>query len=154
MLDLPKDSDIGVPTGMIMPYISTTLNGWLLCDGGIFDVVAYPDLFLLLGDNHTPIMTDFFPRASITQSEIDGFVMQGQLTRMPRTGSWTLASAGSHFHRLGIQIRNYVGGSWRGATELPGVPSAAAGNHNHTSYTGGDTFTRPPHMKLAYLIKT
>ena len=156
MLDLPdgKTSDLSVPPGMIMPYISTTLDGWLLCDGAIFDAIIYPDLFAVLGDNFTPNMTDFFPRASIVQSEIDDFVMQRQLTRLPRTGSWTLASAGNHNHAKGSQIANFAGGSWRGVIGSTTTPSSANGNHSHNSYTGGDTFTRPPHMNMAYLIKT
>ena len=156
MLDLPKGdvSDLNVPPGMIMPYISTTLDGWLLCDGAIFDAVIYPDLFAVLGDNFTPNMTDFFPRGSIVQSEIDDFVMQGQRTRMPRTGSWTLASAGAHVHYRGNQIGNFAGGTRRGVIGSANSQSEANGNHSHNSYAGGDTFTRPPHMNMAYLIKT
>lgn len=43
----------GLPVGAIATFISTTLpNGFLLCDGSVFDRLTYPDLYKALGDSN------------------------------------------------------------------------------------------------------
>ena len=134
MLPISESIDANIPVGMINPSLTSIVDGWLLCDGSTFDALLYPELNALLGGNTLPDLVERFPRATTNQAEINGFVLQGYLTRLPRTGNWTLKSGGGHTHKLGTSRSQFRNGTWRGSTDTGDNDyTDYAGSHNHTS---------------------
>jgi microcystin-dependent protein len=55
-------SDGGFRTGMVQMFMGETPpDGWLVCDGSMFDTNAYPELYALLGNYVLPNMIQRFP---------------------------------------------------------------------------------------------
>ena len=162
----------GVPSGTIMAYIGATApEGWLLCNGAVFNDNPYnAQLKSLLGSTTTPNLNGMFLRGtgtagtgqsgpalkSVQQDEIKSHLHGINLT----TNEW-----GQHAHTTAFANDDYngVGG---GSTGLEDDTSQAAnrtlatnatGEHSHTvvgnTATNGATETRPINYGVNYIIK-
>jgi len=161
-----------VPSGAVLPFAynvnsGTVPTGWLLCDGSIYNVSAYPTLGALLANTYggssgtfaVPNLSGLFIRGSGTQT-------------LPNTITYSSGSIGSfslgggqydafqgHYHTISSNAAHYQ----------PTGTSAGSGANNLVSATisvGSPTLdgangtprygteTRPVNLAMVYCIKT
>ena len=150
-------AEVPVPPGTIWMFGSTTPPaGWLLCDGRLLSVVAYPDLFGAIGTNFggdgvefaLPNMMDHFPIGASTTRPIDGDpggseTTQVQVANLPPHNhamnhdhpAVNTNQTGGHDHRISLadndgtasNVRRGAGGATWGAG-----PVENAGGHVHS----------------------
>lgn len=170
-----------IPSGAVVPFAynvtsGTVPSGWLLCDGTVYTVSAYPHLGALLGNTYGGSTGTF------AVPDLRGYFVRGYGTNADGTASGTFgakqASAfASHTHTATVSDpghahatpsgRFVVGG---GAIGGPGVYTGGTTGSNYslptssavaTAVTGitvsnastGDTETRPANIAMVYCIK-
>jgi len=153
------------PIGTIIMFASfdTIPAGYLRCDGAAYNTATYPQLFILTGQSFTPNLTEHFIKGASNQGQVTAYTQQADSTARPNT-TFTVAGStnttGNHTHRHGDIIYNYGGGGGRMLDPISDTDNtAAAGNHSHTLSGatvngGGDAITQPPHVYMAYYIKS
>ncbi len=151
------DTNDSYPAGAALWFASTTaIPGWFLMDGSVFDEVANPQLYALLGENVLPDFNNAFVNGTHDQTNIDGFTLHNDTTRAPRNTSFKTSTAGNHRH---TDLTNFdyrynndpdPGVDPSGNTDWTSI--TATGNHTHT-VSGGDAETAPNHVYLALFVK-
>ena len=144
------------PVGSVIFHSSTVPPaGWFLCNGSVYDEVANPELFAMLGLNTTPDFENDFVRGQNDQSNINGFPLRQWTTKAP-TVVLAIGLAGNHQHLYGITYTKYNAGIEAIVDPNGGGTIDAflntAGAHSHT-ISGGDAETAPNHVYLALIIK-
>ena len=73
---------VGVPVGTIIDFAGNTIpDGWLKCDGSVFDPNTYPELRAVLGRNNVPDLINHFTRGGAGATPFD---KHHDTTRLPR----------------------------------------------------------------------
>lgn len=107
----------GMPVGTIAAFVSKTLpNGFLFCDGSVFDQLTYPDLYKILGSNILPDLRDKYLKGLAD-------IALSPLTTVP----WMIPE---HTHSTDISHGHGASSSFRG-NALP------AHNHQVSVGSGG-----------------
>ena len=169
-----------VPSGAILPFAynvttGTVPTGWLLCDGTVYQVSAYPTLGALLANTYggssgtfaVPNLSGLFIRGSGTQT-------------LPNTVTYSSGSIGSfslgggqydafqgHYHSNSssvnaVALRASGGGTPTGSGAdflYSGSVSVAIGEPTQDTLSGNgtpryQTETRPVSLAMVYCIKT
>lgn len=163
-------------------YLGKIPFGWFPCDGRALKSADYPALFAIIGtvygngstgpgsgmgtDFNLPNLTNQFLRG-INEGRIAGVnrtlgSKEGFATSRPKTAfNVTTSSSGVHNHSFSFHAWLYTN-----TKTIPNRPVSAqqfsvtsetsnAGNHSHnvTSFTGGDSETRPRNRAMIYCIK-
>lgn len=152
-----------------VPVPATSVPGWLLCDGGQYSQVLYPDLFNALGTTfntggetagffRVPDLTDRFPMgASGTKARgARGGVTGGKVTLAPANLP-PHAHDMTHTHLLNISATAGTAGSaMRGvvATGTNAAVNTYSGNTDNGPGTSAQLDVLNPYLALNYLIKT
>lgn len=113
-----------------------------MCDGAVYDVTAYPDLFTILGANTTP--------------DLRGYFLRGRGGVDPQVGRVVGSVQASQFQSHTHTVRNQAISMRTGAPSASVVSStqpAAGGILFNTSAVGGATETRPVNIAVNYIIK-
>ncbi len=157
-------------------------DGWLLCDGSVFNKTNFPELFAVIqysngGSSNefyvpdlrnrflrgtTGIAADRDPDAtSRIAAAVNGATgnrtasLQRHATALPTSEAWQLANNGQHQHSC-IHITNSQTNAWSGGnnvyTPYGYTNSDDNGNHYH-ELTGYDAATAPVNLALFYIIK-
>lgn len=152
---------IGLPVGSVIDYAGKTApTGWLVCDGALYDKTKFPDLFGVLGQDHTPNLIDHFVKGG---SVAEPYTNHEYSTALPKHHLFvgTTSTTGAHTHT----VKTYGDESSRGHIDAGGgrfmqnVSGSSsmdpAGNHQHnvTINGGGDAETAPKHVILMKIIK-
>ena len=147
--------NVGLPIGSVMMWpLDLPPDGWLICNGNVFDGVKYAVLNQLLGDNHTPDLRGQFIRGAV--GPLDNFAKHQWTTGRPRN-PFTTNNTGHHHHDYTLQYTGSGNGGTRFAfwdvNEGKTYQTANAGSHTHTITGGGDSETAPDHVYLNFIIK-
>jgi len=52
-ITIPAQPQFIMPPGIVVPYFGDTApSGWLLCDGGLYSISVYPDLYNVIGNRY------------------------------------------------------------------------------------------------------
>ncbi|PQB06772.1 hypothetical protein BST83_06085 [Polaribacter filamentus] len=164
----------GVPTGSIIPFIGTIApNGWLLCDGTVFnDNVMNAKLKALLGGTTTPNLNGMFLRGTGTAASGKvgpalKAVQQDVIASHLHAVNLNTNTMGEHIHTTAFTNDDYNGnggtytnGTVKDANANPNnktLPTSANGAHAHNingnSAATGGTETRPINYGVNYIIK-
>jgi microcystin-dependent protein len=158
-----------VPSGAVLPFAynvnnGTVPSGWLLCDGSVYTVAAYPTLGGLLANTYggstgtfgVPDLRGYFVRGSGTNS--DG-------TASGAFGTKQVSALKSHTHGITDPGHSHTTDSWRTSSGATTFAGGAGGNMGLSSGTGssttgitidafGGTENRPANIAMVYCIKT
>jgi len=155
-----------VPSGAVLPFAYNVTSGivptgWLLCDGSIYNVSAYPTLGALLANTYggstgtfaVPNLSGLFIRGSGTQTSGGITYASGSL------GSIQADEFQGHYHSASTNASHYQAtGSSAGSgsnnlfSATVTVTSPTTDGTNGTPRTG--TETRPVNLAMVYCIKT
>ena len=156
------------PVGAIIPFGGTTdkiPNGWLLCDGTLYGITGYPELFAVIGHNwgttdplnlfRVPDLRGVFLRG-VNGGISDGFTDPDKDTRVSRytggnlgneVGSFQADEFKSHTHTSKESIMRtgncglFSGGSYGCSAQNPAINNS------------GGNETRPMNAYVNYIIK-
>lgn len=154
-----------VPTGAVLPFgynvtTGTVPAGWLVCDGSIYTVAAYPDLGALLGNTYGGSSGTF------AVPDLRGIFIRGAGTQTNAGITYTAASIGTvqadsfqgHYHSATTNAVRFPAGSsyppGSGGTPAAAtvtVTSPTTDGTNGTPRTGSET--RPVNLAMVYCIK-
>ena len=158
-----------VPSGAVLPFAynvnsGTVPSGWLLCDGTVYTVSAYPTLGGLLANTYGGSTGTF------GVPDLRGYFIRGNGTNSDGTASGTFgakqASAfASHTHTVNDPGHNHTTnasvvstpGTGLGGGSQSGSIVTATISTNTTGITiasTGGTETRPANIAMVYCIKT
>jgi len=151
-----------VPSGAILPFAynvtsGTVPTGWLLCDGSIYTVAAYPTLGALLANTYggstgtfaVPNLSGLFIRGSGTQTSSGITYASGTI------GTIQADEFQGHEHNYSgtTTVNSYGAGSGAGLVNLARVTtSEITDGTNGTPRYGSET--RPVNLAMVYCIKT
>jgi len=159
-----------VPSGAVLPFAynvtsGTVPTGWLLCDGSVYTVAAYPTLGGLLGNTYGGSVATF------GVPDLRGYFVRGSGTNTDGTASGTFAakqasSFASHTHAATVtdpgHAHSYsfvqtpgsgLGGGAQSGTVLGNTTTSTTGITVANTPTGG-TENRPANIAMVYCIKT
>jgi len=154
---------VAVPTGAVMAFAANIVpTGWLLCDGSIYTISAYPTLGALLTQIYggsagttfgVPNLQGIFIRGSGSQA-------QGGVTYSSNSlGSVQQDKFQGHYHSatttgqlIGGGGTVPIGGNYSFSTGSVAVTSPTSDGTNGNPRTG--TETRPTNLAMVYCIKT
>jgi len=130
----------GFPVGTVMMYVSTALPaGFQVCDGSVFNPVAYPDLFTKLGSNIIPDLRGRFIRGWSTNNTVDPDGPRAPLTTQEDM-------VGPHTHNYQRSLFQDNGNGWNLGGDNDGDTRTVA-----TAVNTG-TETRPKNTALVFAI--
>jgi microcystin-dependent protein len=160
-----------VPSGAVLPFAynvnsGTVPTGWLLCDGSVYTVAAYPTLGGLLANTYGGSTGTF------GVPDLRGYFVRGSGTNSDGTASGTFgvkqaSEFASHTHTATVTDPGHTHTS--NAIRLPGGTGLGGGAQNTTAAatidsrtTGitvantpaGGTENRPANIAMVYCIKT
>jgi microcystin-dependent protein len=156
------------PVGSILMYAASSVpNGWLLCDGGSYPTVDYPELFSVIsydfggsvGNFNVPNMQQRFPvgvGSGYSMGQTGGFVSTTLTTNELPSHSHTITDPG-HTHQ--IKCNCDTGGEYVLDDETNGAPgyytsqSATTGITINNTGSGLPFDNRPPYFAINYIIK-
>jgi len=160
-----------VPSGAVLPFAynvnsGTVPAGWLICDGSVYTVAAYPELGALLANTYggstgtfgVPDLRGYFVRGSGTNS--DG-------TASGTFGAKQASEFASHTHTATVtdptHTHPYQGQTGTGSGSTGGAGQISVGSRTTSAAsTGitvanaatGGTENRPANIAMVYCIKT
>jgi microcystin-dependent protein len=155
------------PVGAVTPFAGNPNkipDGWLLCDGTVYNRTAYPELFNVIGYSWGTTGTDLFRvpdlrgvfLRGVSSNSSDGFVDPDKSTRISRysggnignnVGSYQTDEFENHTHTnkttfiVDGAAGRYGGGSYGSFSQNPAINN-----------TGGNE-TRPQNAYVYYIIK-
>jgi microcystin-dependent protein len=149
-----------VPSGAVLPFAynvtsGTAPSGWLVCDGSIYTVAAYPVLGALLANTYGGSAGTF------AVPNLSGLFIRGANTQTVGAITYTPASIGTiqgdvfqgHIHTAigstGASVT--AGSSGIGQTTAGNTGSPITDGTNGTPRTGSET--RPVNLAMVYCIK-
>lgn len=153
------------PVGIIVPYASSTLpDGYLLCDGGVYDPADYPELFAVVGYSFGGVGSAFnvpnlIDRAIIGSSGTFAFGDSGgeidvtlDVSEIP---AHTHSDAG-HVHSIPLvtSLPAQAGVGFAGDVTIPIVTNNTGISFANNQDTGGGGAhnNMPPYLTLTYMI--
>ncbi len=171
-----------VPIGTIVAFCSASApTGWLLCNGGSYNVATYPALAAALGQASggtftLPNLTDGFLRGSSTfnstRAGTDSVTLtQNELPSHTHSASASIASVGDHTHTfVQSSVQYYNEGNYNGAQskqtqacvfdKQSTVNTGSGGSHTHSATvsitstgTGAAFNILPGYYSVVYIIK-
>ncbi|MGB5988869.1 MAG: tail fiber protein, partial [Marinifilaceae bacterium] len=159
-------SEVGIPIGSIQAFMGTTIpDGWMLCDGSIFNGTTYSELQAVLGSTTLPDLRGVFLRGLDSGRGLDiGRTFRSLQTDALKAHnhSGTTSVNGSHTHTQyrsdggggGGALHGY-GGDNIGRIAISSNAMAAGGNHSHTLNINntGEIETRPVNVSVNYIIR-
>ncbi len=158
-----------VPSGAVLPFAynvtsGTAPAGWLVCDGSIYTVAAYPVLGALLGNTYGGSAGTF------AVPDLEGLFIRGANAQTVGGVTYTPASIGTiqgdalqgHYHSntatttaatlpAGSTVAAGTGRNIGGATVTVTIGSPTTDGTNGTPRTGSET--RPVNLAMVYCIK-
>ena len=159
-----------IPSGAVVPFAynatsGTVPSGWLLCDGAVYTVAAYPDLGALLGNTYggstgtfgVPDLRGYFVRGAGTNGDgtASGTFGTKQASAFAsHTHTATVTDPG-HTHTTNanvISAGSGLGGGSQSRTLVATNNSATTGITVSNASTGGAE-TRPANIAMVYCIK-
>jgi microcystin-dependent protein len=160
-----------VPSGAVLPFAynvnsGTVPSGWLLCDGSVYTVSAYPTLGGLLANTYggstgtfgVPDLRGYFVRGSGTNSDgttSGAFGAKQASDFASHTHTATVTDPGHTHTSNAVRIPSGLGlgGGSQSTTAASTINSATTGISVTNAATGG-TENRPANIAMVYCIKT
>ena len=113
------------PTGAISFYYGTAPpEGWLMCDGKEYNIISYPNLYILLGSSYTPNLQGCFLRGTGTNSSYTN--LAGQPVTGQTLGTYAQDCVGQHYHTFSANQDDL--------TIREGTTASGAGAFNRLQY--------------------
>ena len=159
-----------IPSGAVVPFAynvtsGTVPSGWLLCDGAVYTVSAYPDLGALLGNTYGG-STGTFAVPDLRGYFVRGFGTNGDGTASGTFGTKQASAFASHTHTATVtdpgHTHPYAGQTGTGSGSTGGAGQISVGGRTTSSATTGITVsntstgggeTRPANIAMVYCIK-
>jgi microcystin-dependent protein len=158
-----------VPSGAVLPFAynvtsGTVPSGWLLCDGSVYTVAAYPTLGGLLANTYggstgtfgVPDLRGYFVRGSGTNGDGTASGTFGAKQASAFTSHTHTLTDPGHTHTTACTQIGAVTGSVNATNMLSGgaqTSTTASSTTGITIANTGGTETRPANIAMVYCIK-
>ena len=131
LVPLTADTGSGNPIGTIIAvYTNQVPAGYLFCDGSAFDETAYPALYALLGDNHTPDLREVTLKGIGNSSQSTTHLENGGLS----IGEFLDDRVKTHYHLLSGSDYPFVNGAYSGVSGWKITSDGSISNGGATLY--------------------